>query len=132
MPVRLNPNRPKRFRVRYHIRNWPQYEAGLKRRGDLTFWLDEAAIAEWQAPRRTTPGGQALYSDLAIELMLTLRLVFHSGLRQAEGLTSSVLRLLGLDLPVPDHTTLSRRGCVFAKRRPRVVPHGPPHGPVHL
>jgi hypothetical protein len=40
----------------YRIRNWPQYEAGLKRRGDLTRWLDEAAIAEWQAPRRTTPG----------------------------------------------------------------------------
>jgi hypothetical protein len=105
MPFRLNPNRPKRFRARYRIRNWPQYEAGLKRRGDLTLWLDEAAIAGWQAPRRTTPGGQALYSDLAIELVLTLRLVFHLALRQAEGFVTSVLRLLGLDLPVPDHTT---------------------------
>ena len=35
-PIRLNPNRPKRFRARYRVRNWPQYEAGLKRRGDLT------------------------------------------------------------------------------------------------
>src|SRR5829696_8816558 len=127
MPVRPNPNRPKRFRARYRIRNWPQYEAGLKRRGDLTLWLDEAAIAGWQAPRRSTPGGQARYSDLAIELVLILRLVFHLGLRQAEGFASSVLRLLGLDLPVPDHTTLSRRGCVFAKRRPHVVPQGPLH-----
>ena len=105
MPARLNPNRPKRFRAQYHIRNWPQYEAGLKRRGDLTLWLDEAAIAGWHASRRTTPGGQALYSDLAIELVLTLRLVFHLALRQAEGFTHSMLRLLGLDLPVPDHTT---------------------------
>src|SRR5918993_417435 len=113
MPLRPNPNRPKRFRARYRIRNWPQYEAGLKRRGDLTLWLDESAIAEWQAPRRTTPGGQALYSDLAIELVLTLRLVFHLALRQAEGFTHSVLRLLGLDLPVPDNTTLSRRGRTF-------------------
>ena len=125
MPLRLNPNRPKRFRARYRIRNWPQYEAGLKRRGDLTLWLDEAAIAGWHAARRTTPGGQALYSDLAIELVLTLRLVFHLGLRQAEGFTQSVLRLLGLDLPVPDHTTLSRRGRTSANRRPQVVPHGP-------
>src|SRR5215207_8627564 len=125
MPVRLNPNRPKCFRARYRIQNWPQYEAGLKRRGDLTLWLDEAAIAEWQAPRRTTPGGQALYSDLAIELVLTLRLVFHLGLRQAEGFVTSVLRLLGLDLPVPDHTTLSRRGRTFANRRPRVVSDSP-------
>ena len=53
--------------------NWPEYEAGLSRRGDLTFWLDEAALAGWQAPRRTTPGGQPLYSDLAIELVFSIR-----------------------------------------------------------
>jgi DDE family transposase len=122
MPFRPHPNRPKRFRARYRIRNWPQYEAGLKRRGDLTLWLDEAAIAGWQAPRRTTLGAQALYSDLAIELVLTLRLVFHLGLRQAEGFASSVLRLLGLGLPVP-----SRRSRGFANRRPKVAPHDPLH-----
>ena len=94
MPVRPHPNRPKRFRARYRIRNWPQYEAGLKRRGDLTLWLEEATIAEWQAPRRTTSGGQARYSDLAIGLVLILRLVFHLALRQAEGFARSVLRLL--------------------------------------
>jgi DDE family transposase len=127
MPLRLNPNRPKCFRARDRIQNWPQYEAGLKGRGDLTLWLDEAAIAGWHAARRTTPGGQALYSDLAIELVLTLRLVFHLALRQAEGFASSLLGLLGLDLPVPDHTTLSRRGRAFANRRPHVVPHGPMH-----
>src|SRR5918998_731970 len=127
MPFRPNPNRPKRFRAQYRIRNWPQYEAGLKRRGDLTLWLDEAAIAGWQAPRRTTPGGQARYSDLTIELVLILRLVFHLALRQAEGFTQSVLRLLGLDLPVPDHSPLSRGGRSFANRRPHVVPHGPLH-----
>ena len=127
MPFGPHPNRPKRFRARYRIRNWPQYEAGLKRRGDLTLWLDESAITEWQAPRRTTPGGQALYSDLAIELVLALRLAFHLALRQAEGFARSVLRLLGLDLPVPDHTTLSRRSRAFANRRPQVVPHGPLH-----
>jgi hypothetical protein len=128
MPVRLNPNRPKRFRARYRIRNWREYDAGLKRRGDLTLWLDEAAIAGWHASRRTTPGGQARYSNLAIELVLILRLVFHLALRQAEGFVASVLRLLGLDLPVPDHTTLSRRGRTSANRRP----HVPPHGPLHL
>jgi hypothetical protein len=37
-----------------------------------------------------------------------LRLVFPLALRQAEGFTTSVLRLLGQDLRVPDHTTLSR------------------------
>jgi hypothetical protein len=109
------------------VTNWPAYEAGLKRRGDLTLWLDEAALAGWQAPRRTTPGGQAWYSDVAIELVLTLRLVFHLPLRQAGGFAASVLRLLGQERRVPDHTTLSRRGRGFAGRRPKVVPHGPLH-----
>jgi hypothetical protein len=40
---------------------------------------------------------------------LTLRAVFHLPLRQTEGLIGSILQLLGLDLPVPDFSTLSRR-----------------------
>ncbi len=125
--LKFNADRPPGFRAQYRIRNWRDYDAGLKRRGELTLWLDEAALAGWQAPPRTTPGGQTLYSNLAIELVLMLRLVFHLALRQAEGFASSMLRLLGLDLPVPDHTTLSRRGRAFAKQRPSPVPHGPLH-----
>jgi hypothetical protein len=64
---------------------------------------------------------------VAIELVLMLRLVFHLALRQAEGFAASVLRLLGQDLRVPDHTTVSRRGRRFAGRRPAVVPQGPMH-----
>jgi len=111
------------------VTNWPAYEAGLRRRGDLTFWLDEACLCGWQAPRRTTRGGQPLYADMAIELVLTLRLVFHLALRQAEGFAGSVLRLLGLELPVPDHSTLSRRGRDFAGRQSRAVRHD---RPVHV
>jgi Transposase DDE domain len=111
--------------ARYRVRNWRECETGLGRRGDLTLWLDEAALAGWQAPQRSTPGGQAWYSDMAIELVPMLRLVFHLALRQAEGFTTSVLRLLGRELRVPDHTTLCRRGRGFAERRPEVVPHAP-------
>jgi hypothetical protein len=114
-------------KVRYRVQNWSTYEAGLRRCGDLTLWLDEAAIAGWQAPRRTTPGGQARYSDAAIELVLMLRLAFHLALRQAEGFTTSLLRLVGQELRVPDHTTLSRRSRNFVGRRPSAVPHGPLH-----
>ena len=128
MPFKHHAARRHRIpRAQYRVRNWPAYDAGLRRRGDLTLWLDEAAIAGWQAARRTTPGGQARYSDLAIELVLTLRLVFHLALRQAEGFVGSVLRFLGLELSIPDHTTLSRRGRGFAGWPPRVVPHGPLH-----
>src|SRR3712207_7119050 len=113
--------------ARYQVRNWRDYEAGLKRRGDLTLWLDEAVLAGLQAPPRTTPAGQARYSDVAIELVLILRSVLHLALRQAEGFAASVLRLLGQELRVPDHTTLCRRGRGFAGRQPKAVPHGPMH-----
>ena len=130
MPFKHNAARRHHIpRARYRITNWPAYEAGLRRRGDLTFWVDEAALAGWQAPRRSTPGGQPRYSELAIELVLILRLVFHLALRQAEGFARSVLQLLGMALPVPDHTTLSRRGRAFAGRQPRVQAGT---GPVHL
>lgn len=121
MPFKHNATRRHHIRrARYRVTNWAAYEVGLRRRGDLTFWVDEAALAGWCAPRRSTPGGQPRYSDLAIELVLTLRLVFHLALRQAEGFARSVLALLGLGLAVPDHTTLSRRGRAFAGRQPRV------------
>ncbi len=128
MPFKRNAARRHRIPpARYRVRNWREYEAGLKRRGDLTLWLDEAAMAGWRAPRRTTPGGQAWYSDAVIEMVLILRLVFHLALRQAEGFARSVFRLLGQELRIPDHTTVSRRGRGFAGRRPKVVSHGPTH-----
>ena len=65
--------------------------------------------------RRSTLGGQRRYSDLASELPLTLPLVFHLALCQAEAFTRRVLALLGLQLRVPDHTTLSRRGRAFTR-----------------
>ena len=130
MPFKHNASRRHRIpKTRYRVANWPAYEAGLRRRGDVTFCVSEEAVAEWQAPRRTTPGGQPRYSDLAIELVLILRLVFHLALRQEEAFTRSLLRLLGLELVVPDHTTLSRCSRSFAGRQLRATPHG---GPVHL
>lgn len=130
MPFKHHAARRHRIpRARYRIRNWRAYEAGLGHRGDLTLWLDDAALAEWHAPRRSTLGGQPCYADMATEAVLTHWLVVHLALRQAAGLTASVQRLLGLDLSVPDHTTLSRRGRAFAGRQPRVHTGS---GPLHL
>ena len=28
---------------KYHVRNWAEYNEGLRRRGDLTVWFDEEA-----------------------------------------------------------------------------------------
>ena len=128
MPFKHNAARRHRIpQDRYQVQNWPAYEAGLRRRGDLTLWLDEDALAGWQAPPRTTPGGQAWHSEAAIEVVLVLRLVFPPALRQADGFAASVLRLLGREPRVPDHTTLSRRSRGFAGRQPKIVPNGPMH-----
>ena len=106
MPFKHNASRRHPIpKARRRVMNWPAYEAGLRRRGDLTVWLDETALAGWHAPRRTTRGGQPVYAEVAIELVLTLRRVFHLALRQVEGFAGSVLLLLGLDLRVPDHST---------------------------
>ena len=73
-------------------------------------WLAPEAIATWEAVGVGKHSGQLQYSDLAIEVALTLRLIFHLPLRQTEGFLTSIFRMLRLDLFVPDHTTLSRRG----------------------
>ena len=82
--------------------------AGLQKRGDLTVWLSDEALDAW---RETSgkPGGQGTYADIAIEAALTIRMVFHLPLRQTEGFLRSLAELLAVDLPMPDHTTLSRR-----------------------
>ena len=69
----------------YRIRNWPEYEAGLRRRGDLTVWLSDAALDAWRAPASGQPGGQRIYANVAIEAALTIRMVFHLPLRQIDG-----------------------------------------------
>jgi hypothetical protein len=92
------------------VKNWREYEAALKNRGDITVWFDEAAVTAWNASSAGRwLGGKQLYSDLAILTALTLRTVFHLALRQTEGFVASLIRLMDLDLATPDHTTLSRR-----------------------
>src|SRR4051794_23473818 len=110
MPHKYNADRRHHIvRSKRRVTNWSEYNEALRQRGSLTVWFTDEAIAAWKAAPRTTPGGQPHYSDLAITTALTLRAVFHLPLRQTEGLIGSVLQLLGLDLPVPDYSTLSRR-----------------------
>jgi hypothetical protein len=110
LPFKANQDRRHRIpKQRHRVTNWPAYEAGLRARGGLTVWFTAEAIDAWRAEPRTARGGQPRYSALAITTALTLRAVFRLALRQTEGLIGSILALLGLDLAVPDHTTLSRR-----------------------
>ena len=107
------------YKTKYRVANWPAYNQALIRRGDVTVWLSSEAIAAW-TPRR---GGQRRYSDLAIETALTLRLIYHLPLRQAEGFLHALFGMMCLDLSAPDYTTLSRRSQPL-RRRLRPVPPG--------
>ena len=130
MPFKANADRRHHIpRQRHRVTNWSEYDAALRGRGSLTVWFSEEAIQAWRAEPRTTRGGQPWYSPLAILTALTLRAVFRLALRQTEGLIGSLMRLLGLDLPVPDHTTLSRRAATLEVPRPR---SGSAAEPVHL
>ena len=109
MPYKLNEGRRHKFpNARYRVTNWPDYDAALVRRGELTVWLTEEAIAAWHAPATGERGSQPIYSAIAIETALTLRRVFHQP-RQTEGLLRSIAALLDIDIAILDHTTLGRR-----------------------
>jgi hypothetical protein len=129
VPFKVNQGRRHHIpKQRHRVTNCAEYDAALRQRGSLTVWFTEAAVAAWKAEPRTTPGGQPHYSALAIMTALTLRTVFRLALRQTEGLIGSIIQLLGLDLAVPDHSTLSRRAETL-----QVFPR--PHAgtePVHL
>ena len=71
---------------RYRV-NWSEYDPGLKRRGSLTVWFTDEAVATLQVEPRTTPGGQAHYSPTGdYDGALALRAVFGLAFGQTEGL----------------------------------------------
>ena len=109
MAARKSSRVNREYKTKYRVRNWREYERGLRSRGDVTIWLSEAAIAAWTPPKNGLRGGQRRYSNLAILTALTLRVVFRLPLRQTEGFLDSLLTFMDLELKVPDHTTLSRR-----------------------
>jgi hypothetical protein len=45
-------SRPK---MAFKVENWPEYEAGLRRRGSLTLWIEDGALDHWQT---LGPGGR--------------------------------------------------------------------------
>ncbi len=112
---------PQNPHAKYRVTNWPDYDAALVRRGALTVWFTDEAIAEWRAPATGRRGGQPIYSALAIETALTIRLVFHSRCDRPKDCYDPLPMCSTSISAIPDHTTLSRRGVrpdSAAKRHP--------------
>ncbi|WP_246661426.1 transposase [Rhizobium sp. MHM7A] len=130
MPHTFNADRRDKIaKQKYQVTNWPAYNESLRQRGDLTIWVKDEALSLWTARRRTSRGGQPKYSDLAITLCLTLRVVCGLALRQTQGLMRSVAALMGFDIAVPDFSTLSRRskGLALPSTKSRATTSGPVH-----
>ena len=110
-------SRNPKFKKKYKVTNWKEYEQSLCNRGSLTLWISPSVIKSWKPWTTKTRGRRQRFSDRAIETIHTLRLIFHLSLRQTEGFVTSIFQLMKLKLKVPDHTTLSRRGKTI---RPKI------------
>jgi hypothetical protein len=115
-------------KAQYRIRNWSAYNAALKQRGSLTVWVDEEVLSGWSNTEKSGKrGASRTYSDLAIATMSTMGSVMHLRGRQTEGFMTSLFQLMGVDLPVPDHSTVSRRLGKLSLTLPVVEGAGPRH-----
>ena len=82
----------------YRVKNWSSYNRALVARGSLTVWIDDGLWQHWYAQGPPQRGAQFVYSDQAIEWMLTMRVLFGWPLRQTQGFIQSLLALMGLAL----------------------------------
>ena len=107
----LPSRRKSKQTAQYRVRNWADYNASLVQRGSITIWVSPEIVRAWKplpdGPRQR--GGQVQFSDMAIECLLTVRVVFHLTLRATEGFARSLFEILGVNVAVPDYTTLCNR-----------------------
>jgi hypothetical protein len=101
------PSRPKTL---YRVKNWSEYDKALVQRGSIRFWISAGFEKTWMHTGEKQRGSQFDYSEQAILVMLTVKEVFHLTNRGVEGFVGSIFRMMRINLPVPDHTTLSKRG----------------------
>ena len=111
------------------VRNWSEYNKGLKQRGSLTFWISPDVLANWEVKEKTgKPGATATYTNQAIVTMVSLKSVMSLPGRALCGFVESIFKLMNVELSVPDHTTISRR----LKRLEVELPVKPTSGKRHV
>ena len=103
----------------YRVRNWSEYEQALVQRGSIIFWLSDDFEQIWRYTGEKQRGSQFDYSDKAIEIMLTIKEVFHLTNRGVEGFVRSLFEMMKIGLPVPDHSTLSKRSKTLKVKLPK-------------
>ncbi len=51
MAARTNSKVTPKYKTKYRVKNWPAYEAALRKRGDVTLWFDEDALVSCPTSR---------------------------------------------------------------------------------
>lgn len=94
---------------KYKITNWAEYNKSLKNRGRITIWINEEVINKWTYEGEQKQGGKKIYSDLAIEICLSVRKLYGLALRQTEGFMESLFTSLRIEMNVPCYSQICRR-----------------------
>lgn len=96
---------------KYRISNWSEYDASLRHRGSLTFWLNDEVIKQWVNQQKTgRRGASNTYSDAAIEFMVTIQSLFGLAGRQTLMFCGIYISIDGLRFTSTTlHSTVSRR-----------------------
>ena len=108
-----------RQKALYRVKNWSEYDKALVERGSITFWLSDDFEKAWMHAGEKQRGSQFDYSEQAILVMLTVKEVFHLSNRGVEGYVRSLFRMMKINLRVPDHSTLSKRGKKLKVKLPK-------------
>lgn len=118
---------------KHKVTNWSEYNAALKRRGDITVWLSDDAIAQWYEKDRVYNGSGTplLYTDFAIITCHEIRQVYRLPLRQTEGFINSIFAMLNIPLSCPSFSTLSTRLSVLNILSPRYKNTDRPDDSIH-
>jgi hypothetical protein len=97
-------------KIAYRVHNWKDYNKSLVQRGSLTFWFSEEVMNQWQESSKDGTHGNQKYGDQMIICGLTIKQLFRLPLRATEGLLNSVIQFMKLNIPIPNYSTLCRRG----------------------
>jgi hypothetical protein len=62
MNSRVHP----KYKTKYQVTNWAEYDRALVRRGDITLWISEEAIEGWKPASSGNRGGQNKFSDKVV------------------------------------------------------------------
>ncbi len=94
------------------ITNWSKYNLALVNRGDITFWFSDEVLRKWEHDNASGKVGRPFeFSDTAIECLLVLRELFRLPYRQTAGLANALVKLMQMDLKIPDYTSLAKRAA---------------------